>query len=253
MTRPLFLVRCTRFWHLFFLGVLFVHAPLAYAGRAVANTEPQARLLSVQKRLFGGGDYSAHFEQSYHDTLRAKVRHEAGTLEVKRDGRLRFVYDAPQDKQFVFDGNTAFFSEPGAGQVTVFPAFANTVAAQSMMVLWGQAPVGELFVASACTERCPTAQEGESVVALTPKNPIPTVRKVALVISLSEVCRACVYDPLGNVTEYRFSRANHDAKLEPGSFRFEIPKDVSVLYAPSGDPEPKRREVARQPDIRHTP
>lgn len=217
----------------------------ASAGQAQqkAVATPKALLDRVQKAYAAQGDFSAHFSQTYVDKLSGRHRDESGQMWVKADGRVRFAYQVPEPKDFVFDGNQAYFYEPDNAQVTVFEHFADSPVAQAMQFLWGQGDVSRLFAASACpaahegSELCPTPAAGETSIQLTPRSPLPTVHHVALVVEVAsaQVLRSVVYDPLDNQTRYSFDKLTSNKPIAAKTFAFEIPNGVSVLRAPPMD------------------
>lgn len=204
---------------------------------------PEAVLQRVQRVYAQQGDFTAQFVQIYADKLSGRQRRESGQMWVKTDGRVRFAYQIPERKDFVFDGNQAFFYEPDNAQVTVFEHFADSPVAQTMQFLWGQGDITRLFVASACPSSksaaalCPSAAATEHVVQLTPRSPLPTVHHIALVVDAasSRVLRSVVYDPLENQTCYEFDKLAIGTPIAGKTFAFIIPSGVSVLRAPPMD------------------
>ncbi|MEK7704525.1 MAG: outer membrane lipoprotein carrier protein LolA, partial [Myxococcota bacterium] len=86
---------------------------------AVLLAAPSAQSLATDMAAAykRGGDFSADFTQTYTDKLRGKSRTESGNLWVKADGRVRWSYTKPESKDFVFDGQQAYFYEPENAQV----------------------------------------------------------------------------------------------------------------------------------------
>lgn len=200
-----------------------------------ATNEGSARGLvsKVQDTYQATGDMTASFKQSYTDTLRGKKRVESGALWVKRDGRVRWTYTAPQRKDFIFDGKTAYFYEPDNAQVTVFERFADSPIANAMQFLWGQGELLKSFTAQACDASCGTIAAGETGLKMTPKQPIAAVEHVVLVVNdaTHRVHRSKVVDPLGNITEYEFSAAQFGVHVDDSKFAFTVPPGVSLLRA----------------------
>jgi outer membrane lipoprotein-sorting protein len=208
---------------------------------AAAQPTPQTLLAQVQRAYADGGDFEARFTQTHLDALSGRSRQESGQMWVKADGRVRFAYRAPEPKDFVFDGNTAYFYEPQNAQVTIFEHFADSPAAQAMQFLWGQGSLTQLFDVATCTpptaevpEVCPEVGPHEQAVQLRPRQQLPTVEHVALVIDTQahRVRRSVVYDPLHNQTRYAFEELRFVAPLAANRFAFTIPSGVSVLRAP---------------------
>jgi outer membrane lipoprotein carrier protein len=194
---------------------------------------PNATVANLQATYRNAGDMSAAFKQIYIDKLRGKKRAEQGKLWVKTDGRVRWTYQEPERKDFVFDGKTAYFYEPENAQVTIFERFQDSPLANAMHFLWGQGDLAKTFDLSACEGVCPSAAVGDGLVQLVPKKPMPAVDHIVLVVDgkTHKVRESVVFDPLGNRTEYHFSDVQFGAKVETAKFAFTVPPGVSVLRA----------------------
>ena len=66
-------------------------------------------------------------------------------LWAKPDGRVRWSYLDPVRKDFVFDGEAAYFYEPENAQVTVFERFQDSPLANAVQFLWGQGDIEATF------------------------------------------------------------------------------------------------------------
>jgi outer membrane lipoprotein carrier protein len=198
-----------------------------------ADTTANAAVARVGATYRKGGDMTATFTQTYTDKLRGKSRVESGQMWVKKDGRVRWSYQQPVSKDFVFDGKVAYFYEPENTQVTLFEHFKDSPVAQALQFLWGQGEVEKVFSIAPCETDCPEAQPGVMVVQLTPKEPLPSVHHVMMRIDTAAwlVQASTVVDPLGNRNVYAFSRAQFGAKLDDAKFAFEPPAGVSILRA----------------------
>jgi outer membrane lipoprotein carrier protein len=210
-----------------------------------APPSPVEVLGKVQVAYKKVGDIEARFSQTYIDKLRGKKREESGRLWAKQDGRLRWSYEKPTPKDFVYDGKAAYFYEPDNAQVTVFERFQDSPLSGAVRFLWGQGNIGELFDVKACASGCDTGDKGDWLVELWPKAEIPTVDHTVLAVDpkSDRVRVSVVYDPLGNRTEYRFTDFKLGARVSDEKFQFEVPKGVSVLRAAGeAQPEPKQRD-----------
>lgn len=194
---------------------------------------PTATVAQLQTTYRNAGDMAATFKQVYIDKLRGKKRAEQGRLWVKTDGRVRWTYEQPERKDFVFDGKTAYFYEPENAQVTIFERFQDSPLADAMHFLWGQGDLAKSFELGPCHGVCPEVGAGDGVVQLVPKKAMPAVDHIVLVVDAKsgKVRESVVFDPLGNRTEYHFSDVQFDAKVAPQKFDFTVPPGVSVLRA----------------------
>ena len=196
-------------------------------------SSPDEMLARVQAAYKKAGTVAAAFEQTSVDALRGKKRTERGHLWAKPDGRVRWSYEQPAPKDFVYDGKSAYFYEPENAQVTVFDNIEDSPLWTAVRFLWGQGAITETFLAKACNDTCAKPNAGEVLLLLVPKKPIASVDHVVLGVDdkTGLVLRSTVYDSLGNRTEYRFSDINLHAKVDGAKFVFPMPKGVSILRA----------------------
>lgn len=205
-----------------------------------APLDPTAVVARVGATYRAGGDMTARFTQTYTDKLRGKSRVESGQMWVKKDGRVRWSYQAPEQKDFVFDGRVAFFYEPENTQVTIFEHFKDSPIAQALQFLWGQGEVEKVFAIGPCQKDCPAPEPHVMAVQLTPKEPLPTVHHVVMRIDTAAylVQASTVVDPLGNTNVYAFNQPQFGAKLDNAKFDFTPPTGVSILRADANSNQP---------------
>jgi outer membrane lipoprotein-sorting protein len=88
----------------------------AGAGQADARRSSRATL---QQRYQGIKDFSANFVHTYRGgVLRTQTREE-GIMQVKKPGMMRFIYIAPEKKEFVSDGVKVYSYIPEDKQVVI--------------------------------------------------------------------------------------------------------------------------------------
>jgi outer membrane lipoprotein carrier protein len=198
-----------------------------------APPSPEEILARVQKTYQSGGDFSASFTHTQIDKLRGKRKVESGKLWATRDGRVRWMYEKPVRRDFVFDGKTAYFYEPENAQVTVFDKFQASPLWNALRFLWGQGDIGKSFDVRACDDTCPKAEAGALVLKLVPKEPLAAVDRVVIVVDPTQdrLQKSIVFDTLGNRTEYAFSDVVLGAKVDPKKFDFKPPEGVNILRA----------------------
>jgi outer membrane lipoprotein carrier protein len=229
---------------------LWLAAPPALSARALAD--------NVQKAYRSAGDMTGTFTQIYTDKLRNTQRREAGHLWVKGDGRVRWTYETPEPKEFIFNGSTAFFYEPQSAQVTVFEHFSETPLAHAMQFLWGAGDLLKMFdLALADKEAdCPSLKEGELALRLRPRQPLAAVDHVYMVVKRFglRVCQSRVVDRLGNITDYLFDGVRFGTRIDGSQFAFSLPEGVDVLRASTPQaPKPPAAASRPSPGLRAKP
>ena len=209
------------------LSLVFAAAILA------ATPSPQQLLADVHRTYLRAGDIEARFEQTYVGGLRARKKVETGRLWAKQDGRVRWQYDEPEPKYFVFDGKTAYFYEPHNSQVMVFDDFKTSKLSVALELLIGRADVSQHFTVEACQAHCDLARDGSTVLELVPKEIIANVERIALVVdpATKRVTRSVLFDSLGYRTEYAFTEVTFNASIPDSKFRFQTPPGVQELRA----------------------
>lgn len=200
---------------------------------AATGQSPAQLLGSVQAHYKKAGDLQASFEHIYFDKLRGKRRPETGKLWAKKDGRVRWTYYKPDRKDFVFNGETAYFYEPGNAQVTIYQKFSESPLWNAVRFLWGQGNPLESFNVRPCDQGCEQGQPGDVTVRLEPKEVVPSVNYVLVVVDpkAKQVRTSIVYDQLGNRAEYHFKDVLLGSTVPDAKFEFKVPKGVSVLQA----------------------
>ena len=178
-------------------------------------------------------DITASFTQTYVDSLSGTRRVEAGTLWAQSNGKVRWSYQSPVRKDFIYDGATAYFYEPDNAQVTVFERFEDSQLSKVVQFLWGQGDLMATFDVASCATDCGESSEEELLLALSPKQAIASIQRVILAVNVrtARVQRSIVYDPLGNFTEYALSDLRFDMAIDDKKFNFKVPDGVSVLRA----------------------
>src|SRR5205809_4991333 len=94
-------------------------AALAQSKAAPANPAPEALARSLQQRYEGIKDFSADFVHTYRGGVLRQQAKEQGTVTVKKPGRMRWNYTAPEKKLFVSDGAKIYSYIPQDKQVMV--------------------------------------------------------------------------------------------------------------------------------------
>src|SRR5262245_58442187 len=96
--------------------VMALAATLAAAPQAEA---PEALAKRLQARYDAIKDFTADFTQTYEGGVLRRKTTEAGTLLIKKPGRMRWEYKTPEEKLFVADGRKMYAWVPADRQVTV--------------------------------------------------------------------------------------------------------------------------------------
>ena len=113
-----------------------------------ADTDAAQLAQSLQKKYDGIKDFSADFVHTYEGGVLRKQISERGRLLVKKPGKMRWDYSAPEPKQFVSDGVKMYSYIPQDKQVMVSSMPSDDRAATPTLFLVGKGNLVRDFTAS---------------------------------------------------------------------------------------------------------
>ena len=103
---------------------------------------------SLQQRYQGIRDFSADFVQTYRGGVLRTQTTERGTVAVKKPGRMRWVYTAPERKEFVSDGQKIYFYLPQDNRCMVTDVPPDDQATTPALFLAGKGDIASDFTAA---------------------------------------------------------------------------------------------------------
>src|SRR3990170_1801601 len=93
---------------------------------------------SLQAKYDTIRDFSAEFTQQYESGVLKRKLTERGKVQVKKPGKMRWDYTAPEKKVFVSDGTTLYLWVPADNQVTTSPVPRQDEATTAVLFLVGK-------------------------------------------------------------------------------------------------------------------
>ena len=124
---------------------------------AQARPAPEALAKSLQQRYDGIRDFSASFVHSYRGGVLRTRTEERGTVSVKKPGRMRWTYTAPEKKEFVADGRKVYSYIPQDRQVIVSDVPPDDQATTPALFLAGKGDISRDFTAAYADTAAPGA------------------------------------------------------------------------------------------------
>jgi outer membrane lipoprotein carrier protein len=194
---------------------------------AQARPAPDALAKSLQQRYQGIHDFSADFVHSYRGgVLRTQTR-ERGTVSVKKPGRMRWVYTAPEKKEFVADGRKVYSYIPDDRQVIVSDVPADNQATTPALFLAGKGDIGRDFSAAYADNPAP----GTVALKLTPRKAEPEYEYlvVAMDPATLQIRALTTKDRQGGESTLTFSNLKENQGISDKEFAFRIPRGVDVI------------------------
>jgi outer membrane lipoprotein carrier protein len=194
---------------------------------AQARPAPDALARSLQQRYDGIKDFSATFVHSYRGgVLRTKTQ-ESGTVSVKKPGRMRWVYTAPEKKEFVADGRKVYSYIPQDKQVIVSDVPPDNQASTPALFLAGKGDISRDFTAAYADAASP----GTVALKLTPRRAEPEYEYLVVAVDpVSLQIRALTTkDRQGGESTLTFSNLKENQGIPDKEFAFRIPRGVDVI------------------------
>ena len=165
------------------------------------------------------------FNKSLNQTIPA-----AGVVYLKKGGKLRWEYADPTPQQIISDGKTLWIYTPALSQVNTGAA-PEALSGPAGSFLAGLGKVREHFAVRFLNPAEPRDKDGNVVLDLTPKQPLPTMARLVLAADPRtwEVRKAVVYDQFENTVTMLFRKTTVNGGLPDSLFTFVAPKGVATV------------------------
>jgi outer membrane lipoprotein carrier protein len=182
---------------------------------------------ALQRKYDSIKDFSASFTQTYEGGVLRRKASESGTLLVKKPGKMRWDYTAPEKKLFVSDGRTMFLYFPADRQVMKNPVPEQDQATSAVLFLMGKGDIVRDF-------NVRWADGGSDTVyrlRLDPKTrqaeydwlEVTADRRTLQIVGLSTA------DAQGGRSSFAFSNFKENAGPADKMFEFTIPRGTEVI------------------------
>ena len=204
---------------------------------SAAAQQPTAAGLAeaLQKKYDGIKDFSADFVHTYRGGVLRKQLTEKGRLLVKKPGKMRWDYSAPEQKQFVSDGVKVYSYIPVDKQVIVGTVPQGDAAGTPALFLAGKGDLTRDFTAS-LVDPPSGSPAGVRALKLVPRRPQPDYDWLVLLVEPgSLLLRGMVTaDAQGGTSMFSFENLKENVGLADREFTFRMPRGVDVITDAGG-------------------
>jgi len=165
------------------------------------------------------------FNKSLNQTIPAR-----GTVYLKKGGKLRWEYTEPTPQEIVSDGKKLWVYTPTLNQANVAEA-PEALAGPAGSFLAGLGRLRSEFQVRFLNPAQPKDAEGNWVLDLTPKQPLPTLSRLVLSVEGKnwEIRKAVVHDQFDNTVTMKFTKMVVNSGLPERTFTFVAPKGVAIV------------------------
>jgi outer membrane lipoprotein carrier protein len=201
--------------------------------RGADSTAPELAQ-ALQRKYDGIKDFSADFVHAYEGGVLHKQITERGHLLVKKPGKMRWDYSAPDQKQFVSDGVKMYSYIPLDKQVIVTSVPPQDEVTTPTLFLTGKGNLSRDFTPS-LVDAPPGMAAGSRALKLVPKARQRDYDWLILVVDPDSLAiRGLVtIDAQGGKSSFSFTNLKENVGLADKEFAFKIPRGVDVVSAPS--------------------
>jgi outer membrane lipoprotein carrier protein len=197
---------------------------------AAGTAEALAKALDARYRSVR--DFSADFVQTYRGGALRTKSSERGTVKIRKPGLMRWLYVAPEKKEFVSDGHSIYSYFPADRQVMVSRVPADLESTTPALFLAGKADIARDFAA----EFAPSPVEGTIGLKLTPRRPEANVDYFVVATEQPglRILGLAARDAQGGDSTLVFLNLKENQGISDKEFTFRIPKGVDVITNGSG-------------------
>jgi len=157
-------------------------------------------------------------------------RTEAGTVWLKKPGKMRWEYRSPREKLFVSDGKDAWFYVPEDRQARRTAAKKLEDVRSPLAFLLGKTKLEkELQGLSLAPDVAPMAA-GNVVLRGVPLSLADRVNEIVVEVTPDhQIARIVIQEVDGSSTEYRFTEQKEDVTIGNARFEFQPPAGTETV------------------------
>jgi outer membrane lipoprotein carrier protein len=203
---------------------------VAVCGAAAADPAADQLARALQRKYDTIKDFSADFVHTYQGgVLKTRVT-ERGRLLIKKPGKMRWEYAAPEQKLFVSDGVKVYSYLPQDKQVIVTAVPRDDRAPTPMLFLAGKGDLVRDFDPS-LVDPPPGLPPGSRTLKLVPKTPQRDYDWLILAVDPDSLAiRGLVtVDGQGGTSTFAFTHLQENVGIADKEFTFKIPRGVEIV------------------------
>lgn len=181
---------------------------------------------AIQKRYESAQTFKARFFQKSYIKMMDQVQEAKGEVLIKKPGKMRWTYRAPDPQTLVSNNQTLWLYVPEDNQVTKTSVHNIYSSNTPALFLAGQGKLKETFDILSVT------QDNDRIVAeLTPRKKEQGLARLVLYADKKnyQIIGSSVYDKLGNKTEMIFMSIQVNLDIPEEVFEFKIPDGAFVI------------------------
>jgi outer membrane lipoprotein carrier protein len=219
-------------WRRPFLAAAFLAcwaAVFAANGRAAGEGAPELAQ-ALQRHYDTVKDFAADFVHEYQGGVLRKHISERGRVLIKKPGKMRWDYTAPESKLFVSDGTKIYSYIPADKQVIVSSVPRDDQATMPALFLAGKGNLTRDFTSS-IVDLPAGLPPNTRALKLVPRTPQRDYDSIVLAVDPArlEIRGLLSVDAQGGTSTLSFTNLKENVGLADKAFTFTIPRGVDLV------------------------
>lgn len=202
---------------------------LMTSAAAAGQTRPPAAetAAAVQRKYDAVKDFTADFTHVYTGGVLNKTSSERGTVQIRKPGRMRWEYAAPEKKLFISDGKKVYSYIPADKQLIITSVPPDDEATTAVLFLAGKGSLTRDF----SVKYADGAAAGTITLRLDPKQKQSDYDWLVLGVDEKtfQIRSLTAADQQGGRSTFQFSNYRENTGLADSLFTFKIPKGTDVI------------------------
>ena len=192
----------------------------------LADISDQQALDAIQNHYEKILTFEANFTQESYIRMMNQTQSVEGKVKIKKPGKMRWVYGAPEEQVLISDENTLWLYIPEEEQATKVPVESIYSSNTPALFLAGQGKLTEAFKVESVNQ-----EKKKIIVTLVPKTAQQGLARLVLFADKKnyQITGSTVYDKLGNKTTIRFNQIRVNKKISEKQFQLNTPPNVEIL------------------------
>ena len=207
---------------------------LAIAAAPPGQTRPPAAETArqLQQKYDRVKDFTADFTHTYEGGVLKKKSTERGGVQIKKPGKMRWEYTAPEKKTFVADGRMIYSYVPADKQVIRSPMPGDDEATTAVLFLAGKGNLTRDFNVS-YVEVGGDGGNDTWALRLDPKQKQKDYDWLILTVDRQslQIRGLTAADQQGGRSTFQFTNYRENTGLQDSVFVFKIPRGADVITA----------------------
>ena len=208
------------------VALLAIFTILIIPRTLLAETSDQQALDAIQKQYEKILTFEANFIQESYIRMMDQTQKVEGQVKIKKPGKMRWVYGAPDEQILISDKNTLWLYIPEEEQATKVPVESIYSSNTPALFLAGQGKLTQSFNIESVNQ-----EKKKIIVTLIPKTAQQSLARLVLFADKKnyQITGSTVYDKLGNRTTIRFNQIRVNKKILEEQFQLNTPPNVEIL------------------------